>query len=257
MTETERFNRITEDKLCIGCGLCQSLLGDDKIKIQKVSSGDQKGELRPTVISLLTKADTDLVYATCPSTRCESNPSELTDLAPHNDSVWGAYHRLALGWAGHPNTRFEGSTAGVLTALGCYLLKSKRVSFIMHVKPHSLEPTFGEATLSFTEADVLAAVGSRYGPTAPLINLDEVLSRNEPFAVIAKPCDLNALRKSSFSMSSKNYYVVFGLLITPDHRLDCLPWQGVVVCTFIACPVCADEAFWKKWFIIFNSAENS
>jgi len=225
MTETERFNRITEDKLCIGCGFCQSLLGQDKIKIMKVQHGDQKGELRPTVMTPLTKADTDLVYATCPSTRCEANPTELTSSALHQDVVWGAYHRLALGWAANPNTRYEGSTAGVLTALGGYLLKSKRVSFILHVKPSTTEPTFGEATLSFTEADVLAAVGSRYGPTAPLINLEEVLSRNEPFAVIAKPCDLNALRNLAHHVKRIDDLIKYRLTMVcggymPDTSMD-------------------------------------
>lgn len=190
MTETERFDRITEDGLCIGCGLCQSLLGENKVKVMKASNG----ELRPKVITPLNKEEVDLVYATCPSTRCEANPTEITSSAPHEDIVWGAYHRLALGWAANPNTRHEGSTAGVLTALACYLLHSKRVSFVLQVKPSTTEPTFGEATLSFTEADVLASVGSRYGPTAPLIDLEKALARNKPFAVIAKPCDLNALR---------------------------------------------------------------
>ncbi len=225
MTETERFNRITEDKLCIGCGLCQSLLGEEKVKITKVESGEQKGELRHKVISPLSKADTDLVYATCPSTRCEANPKELTADAPNEDIVWGAYQRLVLAWATDNNTRYEGSTAGVLTALGGYLLKSKRVSFILHVKPSTSEPTFGEATLSFTEADVLAAVGSRYGPTAPLINLDEVLSRNEPFAVIAKPCDLNALRNLAHHDERIDKLIKYRLTLVcggymPDTSMD-------------------------------------
>ena len=114
--------------------------------------------------------------------------------APHTDLVWGPYHSLTLGWASEPEVRFEGSTGGALSALARYLLKSGRVAFILHVKASTEEPTFGEATISTTIEEVLAAAGSRYGPSAPLIGLSAALDRNEPFAVVAKPCDLNAIR---------------------------------------------------------------
>jgi len=98
------------------------------------------------------------------------------------------------GWAGDPEVRFEGSTGGVLTALGAYLLESKRVDFILQVKTSATEPSFGEPVLSFTGAEVFEAAGSRYGPAAPLLDINEVLDRRQPFAFIAKPCDISALR---------------------------------------------------------------
>ena len=41
---------------------------------------------------------------------------------------------------------------------------------------------------------MIEAAGSRYGPAAPLIDIDQVLNREEPFAFIGKPCDIAALR---------------------------------------------------------------
>jgi coenzyme F420 hydrogenase subunit beta len=97
-------------------------------------------------------------------------------------------------WAGDPEIRFEGSTGGVLTALGQYLLTSGRVEFILQVKTSAAEPSFGDPTLSFTEADVFEAAGSRYGPAAALTDIGAALDRGQPFAFIAKPCDVSALR---------------------------------------------------------------
>lgn len=190
MTPTERFDRIVEDGLCIGCGLCQSVLGVEKVAVVK----GETGELRPRIRSALSEADVDLVYETCPGTRCEAIPPGEISRAPHHDLVWGPHHSLTLAWAVNEEVRFEGSTAGVLTALGRYLLQSGRVAFILHVKASEEEPTFGEATISTTVDEVLAAAGSRYGPSAPLIGLHAALDREQPFAVIAKPCDLNAIR---------------------------------------------------------------
>lgn len=51
-----------------------------------------------------------------------------------------------------------------------------------------------ERRLSFDSASVLEGAGSRYGPAAPLMDFCEILERGEPFALIAKPCDITAAR---------------------------------------------------------------
>ena len=42
----------------------------------------------------------------------------------------------------------EGSTGGVLTALGAYLIESGRVAFVLHAKASEAHPTFGERHVS-------------------------------------------------------------------------------------------------------------
>jgi coenzyme F420 hydrogenase subunit beta len=186
----DRLQRIVDDGLCIGCGLCQSVAGKEKVQIRKAPDG----ELRPYATGLLMDADVDRIYAICPGTRAEGLPPDQIAAAPMTDLVWGPLHRVVLGWAAKSTLRHEGSTGGVLTALGQYLLRSGRVDSVLHAKAHPDEPSFGAATLSFTEAEVLAGSGSRYGPTAPLIDLEDALAMGRPFALIAKPCDLNAVR---------------------------------------------------------------
>ncbi len=190
MTPTERLYAIPEQGLCIGCGLCQAVAGPETIGVLKTSTGD----LRPLVVGDLTDEQVDTIYDVCPGTRVDGMPERLVAADTKIDNVWGPWRRLVLGWAGDPVVRHQGSTGGTLTALGQYLLSSGRVSFILHTKAGLSEPTFGERTLSFSEADVLEASGSRYGPTATLLDVTDVLDRGEPFAFIGKPCDLSALR---------------------------------------------------------------
>lgn len=190
VTPEMRFERILTSDMCIGCGLCQALLGADKIRVVK----DATGALRPRIEAALCDADVDLVYQTCPAVRCEAIPEDEAASAPIFDPVWGPFQQIVLGWAQEPEVRFEGSTAGVLTGLGRYLIASDEVNFVLHVGASKTEPTFGAAKISRTAAEVLEGAGSRYGPTAPLLEFDKVLGLGEPFAVIAKPCDLNALR---------------------------------------------------------------
>lgn len=186
----DRFYRIVEEGLCIGCGLCQSVAGPDVIKMQKSANGYE----RPFVVGDLTHETVEDVYDTCPGTRIEGLPAALIEPDTKQDNVWGPWRRMVRSWAADPEIRHEGSTGGVLTALGIYLLESGRVDFILHAKAGVAEPTFGERYLSFSREDVIAGAGSRYGPTAPLTDMQDALDRNQPFAFIGKPCDIAALR---------------------------------------------------------------
>lgn len=190
MTPTERLYAIVEQGLCIGCGLCQSIAGSDRVSVSKTMTG----YLQPVVRGELDQATVDRIYAACPGTRVEGLPERLLETDTRQDNVWGPWRRIVRAWAGDPQVRFEGSTGGVLTALGAYLLDSKRVDFILQVKTSATEPSFGDPVLSFTEADVFEAAGSRYGPAAALLDINQVLDRKQPFAFIAKPCDISALR---------------------------------------------------------------
>ena len=190
----ERMNAISEQGLCAGCGICQSIAGPDKIKVVKSLNGYE----RPVIVGDLDDATVDRIFDICPGTRIEGLPKN--EIVPETmiDNVWGPWLRIVRAWAGDPKTRFEGSTGGVLTALAQFLLTDQRVDFILHVKASTKEPIFGERHLSFSEADVLEAGGSRYGPTAPLIDIDEILARGQPFAFIGKPCDIAALRNLAY-----------------------------------------------------------
>jgi coenzyme F420 hydrogenase subunit beta len=190
VTPQQRLYRIVEDGMCIGCGLCQSVAGPHRVRVVKVKSGYE----RPVVVGTLDHETVDRIYDVCPGTHLEGLPEELVDDESLIDLVWGPYRRIVRAHATDPKVRFQGSTGGVLTALGQYLVTSGEVDFILHAKASRKHPTFGERHISFDPADVLAGAGSRYGPTAPLIDVRKVLDRNRPFAFIGKPCDVAALR---------------------------------------------------------------
>ncbi len=186
---TERLYAIVEQGLCIGCGLCQAI-APDAIEVRKTDTGFEV----PVVVGDLDHATVDTVYDICPGTRIDGLPARLVEPDTIVDPVWGPWRRIVRSWAGDPEVRHVGSTGGVLTALGQYLLTSGRVDFLLHAKASTSEPTFGEPTLSFTAADVLDGAGSRYGPTATLRSIDEALGLGRPFAFIGTPCDLSGLR---------------------------------------------------------------
>jgi coenzyme F420 hydrogenase subunit beta len=207
---TLSLEEIVEGGLCIGCGLCRAVAGADKIRIVLTPEGRE----RPVARGRLEVATLERINAICPGTRVEGARSE--DQATHaartaHDIVWGPAEHLAIGYARDPEVRFRGSTGGVLTALGQFLLTSGRVKFILHVAASGREPLRTVRRLSFDAASVLDAAGSRYGPAAPLVDFTELLDRAEPFALIAKPCDIGAVRNLARIDSRVDRYLRYAL----------------------------------------------
>ena len=83
-------------------------------------------------------------------------------------------------------------------------------------------------SFSTTAAEVISSSISRYGPTSPLVDFEQALNRNQPFALIAKPCDLNAI----------------AALAKLDERVDRL-------CRYRLCMVCGGQSRLRKsWGLI-------
>ena len=191
MTPENRLQTIIDDGLCLGCGLCSAVAGPQALTFAR----DADGEPRPFAGPELDDQVMDLVYDICPGFNLEGLPPEIAEVAPLQDLVWGPHVRMVQAHAGNPEHRHRAATGGVLTALACHLLESGRVPMVAHVRAASDPPHFGEATVSRTADEVLAAAGSRYGPTAALSHIATLLDAGEPLALIAKPCDLNAMRR--------------------------------------------------------------
>jgi coenzyme F420 hydrogenase subunit beta len=85
-----------------------------------------------------------------------------------------------------------------------------------------------EARHSFDAASVLEGVGSRYGPAAPLVDFTALLDRAEPFALIAKPCDIAAVRNLSRIDPRVDRYLRYALTFICGGASDLTKSEEVV-----------------------------
>ncbi|WP_370227597.1 Coenzyme F420 hydrogenase/dehydrogenase, beta subunit C-terminal domain [Cognatishimia sp.] len=170
--------------LCIGCGLCETVSnGRVRMRLSDV------GGLRPMPLDGFQGDEEAKVLRACPGV--VAMPRIRTEA--ESDPIWGAYSSMQYAWAGDADVRYRGATGGVLTALGMHLLESGQADFILHVRAIPDQPMRNEWVMSETPAEVLAHAGSRYAPAAPLAGLKAALDRDQPFALIAKPCDIAAV----------------------------------------------------------------
>ena len=190
MTPKRTIAQIVATDMCIGCGLCEALTGG---RVRMVMT--PAGSLRPSSTDQFTPQEEAALVSACPGAVAEAR----AEPGCRCDPVWGAYRSMARAWAGRARVRYEGATGGVLTALGMHALRTGRVDFVLHVGADPERPMRSRWVISDTPESVQANTASRYGPTAPLAGLAAALDRDEPFAVIAKPCDLGAVHALSRS----------------------------------------------------------
>jgi coenzyme F420 hydrogenase subunit beta len=173
--------------LCTGCGLCESIAGRDVVAMT-LSPGRQ---LRPRVRGRLEPAVADAIEAVCPGVRV-TGPAGEPGIPV--DPVWGPIASLERGWSADAAIRHRAAAGGALSTLAVFLLESGRVDAILHVRADPDRPLETVAHVSRSRAEVLAGSQSRYGPAAPLVHVHALLAAGDRFAVVAKPCDVAAVR---------------------------------------------------------------
>jgi coenzyme F420 hydrogenase subunit beta len=181
---------IVEQGLCMGCGLCQSMAGADRVRLRM---NGERGE-RPVVLKPLDESTLAAINEACPGIHCRGVDPDPGALGVDIDPLWGPTIWMATGHATDELVRFHASSGGALSAMGRFLLDSGEVDFILHVAASRDAPLRGATHLSFTTMQVMEASGSRYGPAAPLVDFKAVLDHGRPFAFIGKPCDISAIR---------------------------------------------------------------
>ena len=185
-----QIDEIVQAGLCIGCGLCESIAGPERVALVTTADGRE----RPLARTRLDARTTRAINAVCPGTRIDgADPSRMAP-GTRIDPVWGPLGTLVLGHATDAALRHRAASGGVLSALAQFMLSSGRVELVLHVAPSRQAPMRSTRHLSFDRVDVLEACGSRYGPAAPLRDFGSVLARGRPFALIGKPCDVGAVR---------------------------------------------------------------
>src|SRR5882724_4345280 len=110
--------------LCTGCGLCQSMAGPDRIRLEMTADGF----LRPKIRQSLSASEERRVLSACPGNRQRARPEPGASIDP----LWGPIRRLGRGQAADEEMRFKAASGGVISALCTYLLASGEVEAILH-----------------------------------------------------------------------------------------------------------------------------
>jgi coenzyme F420 hydrogenase subunit beta len=189
----DSLDRIVQDGVCIGCGLCAAVSGG---AVRMAFTPEMRE--RPVCSSPLSNAAMESIRASCPGLVVEGLSDEEAGPDAIIDPMWETWHHAFIAWAADPEVRHCASAGGVLSALSAYLLRTNQVDFILHVGPDPERPIRSRWKISRTVEEALDTGGSHYRPAAPLAGLAEAKKMVEGgahrFAFVGKPCDISAIR---------------------------------------------------------------
>ena len=149
----------------------------------------EAGFLRPEQVDELSVKEEQLIASTCPGIVLIQDSEEGTD-----HPIWGPLVALRAGSATDASLRHHASSGGVLSALLLYLVETKIVDYVVHTAASDVSPIENMIVESANRAGVFTAAGSRYAPSAPLAALHRQLAQPGRFALVAKPCDVAAVK---------------------------------------------------------------
>lgn len=183
-SQSPALARVARGNLCAGCGGC-ALVADGKINMKM----QDPGYLRPVQTAPLTAREESRISRICPGLGQSVAARGRTD-----DVLWGPYVSMQTGWAKDADLRHTASSGGALSAVLNHLLAAGTVDQVIQTAASPQVPVANAAVLSRSAADVRAAAGSRYAPSAPLAGIAPLLDSGKRFAFVGKPCDVAALR---------------------------------------------------------------
>ena len=95
MTTVNNLSDIVDNGLCVGCGVCQSIAGEDKIEVMM----SPKGRLEPKEINKISPDVFEKIKSVCPGTIVEGLPKADVHEDSKHDQIWGYYLSLNYTWS--------------------------------------------------------------------------------------------------------------------------------------------------------------
>jgi coenzyme F420 hydrogenase subunit beta len=183
----QAVSKVLANDNCSGCGACALI--SDRITM----SLSNQGYLRPELAAAAQdgrdpKATASLFKEVCPGVRLRS--PKTADRPLHHPS-FGSYVSSWEAWASDEEIRFAGSSGGVLTALGEWLVRSGRIKAAITSAGSASAPTRTVPVRIISKEEFIASAGSRY---APVSNIQSVDDGGADLAVVGKPCEISALK---------------------------------------------------------------
>ena len=211
------INKIVKNNLCLGCGLCASVLGKEKCEMKLTEEGFYEPSLKEATTSRENKA----IKHICPGIHVETEPHE---------GVWGIMKFIAEAWSANATLRHKAASGGIITSLAIYLLESHKVDAVLQVGVRDDSYLYNELKVSRTRDDIVHNAQSRYAPALVFENIKQILdSSKETYALIGKPCDMAAMqnlcREFPQYKSRIKYYLSIFCAGMPSYNATIKTWQ--------------------------------
>ena len=181
---------VVQKQLCTGCGICAAI----EPNVFCMEDTYEYGK-RPFVIN--NNIESGEAFLVCPGNSLIHDFSNITYSSINKDLLagWGPIISVWEGYSVDSEIRYAGSSGGAATALALFALESKKVGSVIHTAAKQNSAYLNETVISKGRADLLNRTGSRYAPSSPCDELNNVNEIGKS-VFIGKPCDVAAVNSA-------------------------------------------------------------
>ena len=189
--ETKNIQKITKQRLCVGCGTCTVICPTNAIEIRMNDRG-------------FYEAVVDSSKCTACKLCLEVCPSHVIDFDEMNNFVFnkrasddliGNYIRFYVGHAKDNSIYQSGQSGGLITALLVFALEKGFIEGAVVTKMGKTDPLHPKVIIAKNKEELLSATRSKYCSAPVNMIIKEILKRDGKYAVVGLPCQIYALRK--------------------------------------------------------------
>ena len=184
---------VVKDDLCMGCGSCASMCPEGAISLVK---DEAYGSFIAQIYSSRC-IGCGICFAVCPGHAIDVD--KLSDkFLPDTleDERLGPYLNCYIGHAADQQTRYEGSTGGMVTSILLYALESGMIDGALVASLPSDGTLTPKPYIARTTKEILESARSLYCPLPANLALREILDVPGRYAVVGIPCHLHGIRKA-------------------------------------------------------------
>lgn len=173
--ETYKIRKNYYSEYCTGCGLCENA--------ENVRFTNHYGFPFPAE---LTEKQVVFCEKVCPVNGINYN--RRTD-----NKLWGPECGVYKGWSLDDEIRYKAASGGIITALSCFLVESRECDGIIQIGVSKSNACELQLYVNTDRNKIIECSSSRYITGITYRKLFQLIDYNKKYAVIGKPCDIEAL----------------------------------------------------------------